>query len=61
MNPIDVMDDILLFRGFWGSSFKVKLKWLFILYPLFLGLLLFHLILWIPLLPIIVKRKLKRK
>jgi hypothetical protein len=61
MNPIDIMEDILRFRGFWKSPFKDKIKWIFILYPFFLGVLLFHLILWIPLLPSIIKSMFKRK
>lgn len=55
MIPIDVMGDILMFKGFWKSPLKEKAKWIFILYPCFLFLLLFHLMLWIPLLPVIIK------
>lgn len=61
MNPIDVMGDILKFRGFKESSLKDKMKWLFVLIHFFSLLLLYHLILYIPLLPDIIKERFKRR
>lgn len=36
ISAVDVAEDILKFRGFWKSSFKDKLIWIFVLYPFML-------------------------
>jgi hypothetical protein len=48
VDPAEIIGDILKFKGFIKSSFKDKLKWIFILYPFALVVVAYHLILWIP-------------
>lgn len=60
-HPIDVMEDVLKLKGFTTMSMKDRAKLLFVLYPFFLAVLIFHLILWIPVLPILVKDKFKKR
>jgi hypothetical protein len=43
ISAVDVMDQILKFKGFWRASFKDKLVWLFILYPFMIGVILLYL------------------
>lgn len=38
IDPVDIVKSVLTFKGFWKSSTKEKLQWIFILYPL----MLFH-------------------
>lgn len=42
MNPVEVMSDILKFKGFWSAPLNEKLKWLFILYPFFVFVVIYY-------------------
>jgi hypothetical protein len=35
INGGDIIEQVLMFKGFWSSPFKDKLKWLFIAFPFF--------------------------
>ena len=46
MNFVDLMGDILKFRGFMGAPLKEKLKWIFVLYPFFVFALIYYIGIW---------------
>ena len=60
VNPIDIIEGIIRFRGFKEVEFKKKMKWILVLYPFALIVLLVHLILWIPFLPIMLIDKFRK-
>jgi hypothetical protein len=60
VDPTEIIGDILKFKGFWKSPFKDKLKWLFVLYPFAVFIILYHMVLWIPVLPSIFWDKIRR-
>jgi hypothetical protein len=61
INPVEIIKDILKFRGFKKATFKEKMQWIFIFYPFALGIVLFHLVLWIPYIPSLIKDKIKKR
>lgn len=58
---VEAVKDILLFRGFSRRSFRGKLKWLFLLYPIGLAGLLFGLCYLLGLVPILLSSWLSSK
>lgn len=57
----NMVRDILTFKGFMSSSFTDKLKWLFVLFPFFLFVVILYMIPFILEIPNMTKRKLRKK